>query len=72
VAEWADLVPLMNETGEIDETVIETELGYVSEALGITHDPRPTRSIPTSSCPEDQAGGGTPADLSASTMLAAT
>jgi NitT/TauT family transport system substrate-binding protein len=38
VAEWADLVPLMNETGEIDETVIETELGYVSEALGITHD----------------------------------
>lgn len=38
VAEWADLVPLLNETGVLDETVLERELGYVSEALHIPHD----------------------------------
>jgi NitT/TauT family transport system substrate-binding protein len=38
IAEWEDLRELHNETGLIDEAVVETNLGYVTDGLGIPHD----------------------------------
>jgi NitT/TauT family transport system substrate-binding protein len=38
IAEWEDYRELFNETGLIDEAVVETNLGYLTDGLGIVHD----------------------------------
>jgi ABC-type nitrate/sulfonate/bicarbonate transport system substrate-binding protein len=38
VLDWPDYRELVNESGLIDEAVVETNLGYVSDGLGISHD----------------------------------
>jgi NitT/TauT family transport system substrate-binding protein len=38
IAEWEDYRELFNESGLIDEAVVETNLRYVTDGLGIQHD----------------------------------
>jgi NitT/TauT family transport system substrate-binding protein len=38
VLDWPDYVELIHESGLIDEAVVETNLGYVTDGLGIPHD----------------------------------
>ena len=41
MAEWSDYRELINVGGALEESVVATNLGYVSDALGVPHDMQP-------------------------------